>query len=316
MDLKFIHQAAENAAGNQTFQTAYLAASFSDGSCLRLNFDSAQSLDSTNLSFTKPRLDHSRPLTLSLRAEASNSTSVLFRFFIGSDRAIYLTYTLADTGASGCLQLPGHFDDVLFIKWQNAARQRSYPYSILLAGFDKGLISYYLVQVDVDRGQFRHFKVNEELVHYEKITFSFLKDHMIMTAGADCSLKIAVVDLSLDRTEIGFNRNETDFSKLSVCGPDEVVTHSEGGVSVWGLSTCQVRAEIAAEGEIRDHVVLEGGEKLVVVSRDCVSHLLTGYQLKRSGVSTEKAIQIKMYRLGSFLKSGFSLAHLVFTNRK
>ena len=292
MDLKFIHQTTENTAGNQTFQIAYLAASFSDGSCLHLNFDSTQSLDSTNLSFTKPRLNHSRPVTLSLRSEASNSTSVLYRFFIGSDRAIYVTYTLTDTDASGCLQIPGHFDDVLFINWQNAARQRSYPYSILLAGFDKGMISYYLVQVDVDRGQFSYFKVNEELVHYEKITFFFLKDHMIMTAGADCSLKIAVVDLNLDRTEIGFDRNETDISKLSICGPDQVVTHSEGSVSVWGLSTCQVTAKIAAEGEISDHVVLEGGEKLVVVSRDSVSHLLTGYQLKSSGVRTEKAIQI------------------------
>jgi len=224
-----------------------LIATFNDGSYVELNLNIEPELDdypfeTERIYFSKPQVDELRNITLSYKSFkiiGNQNKKIMYYMFIGSNGSIYITHSYQNN-KKFINEIPGNFDNGLFINWHNADLQRSYPNSIVIAGFDKGMISYYLVQIDLSSRQFRYIKVTEDLVHYEKITFIFLKDHMIMTARLDCSLKIFLIYLNPFLTEIKFDRSESDIEKMSISSENEVISHSERNFILWNLSTCKI----------------------------------------------------------------------------
>ena len=92
-----------------------------------------------------------------------------FQLFIGSNSHIYIVYTAGQMPekttrcpnedhqikTTKCLQIPGNFDDLFFVNWMSVKKSEDYPNSIIIAGCDRGNISYYMIQIDHEKGQFR-----------------------------------------------------------------------------------------------------------------------------------------------------------------
>lgn len=108
-----------------------------------------------------------------LRIRSNQSFIYDFFFFIGTDCHIYIFYT--NDEKYGMIEIPGEFNDVIILPWNSKADQSYMSESLMLATFYEGIIGYYFVQFDVDNNNYRYVKVSETPVHYEMITFYFVK---------------------------------------------------------------------------------------------------------------------------------------------
>ncbi len=174
---------------------------FCDGSVLMIPFFQYQSsinpikrleLSINPVLYVKPQIDELQNISFQFKNKMSNMNLIDYPFllFIGSNGWIYIQYKILTF--SGIVEIPGHFENLTLIQWdKNYDRNLG---GLVIAAFIGGMITYYVIQIDYESNKYKYYKASENVIHYENITFFFVKGHEIMTASLDSCLKVSHVD--------------------------------------------------------------------------------------------------------------------------
>ncbi len=59
------------------------------------------------------------------------------------------------------------------------------------------------------------------------LTFYLISDHMVLTTSMDTTLKVFITNTDIDKSELKFDRSETEITKLSLLGFTRAITQGK-----------------------------------------------------------------------------------------
>ena len=183
-----------------SFDVQFLMISFSDGSLMKLPIKQTSNEHDLNLEFNYFLIKFEKENNVSLKIiELNNEMSL----FLGSNKHVYV---IIDYESLNMMEIEGNFDNAIYITKQRVGCMSNGHFNL-----------YALVYNQKDSNTFYFVSLFSIEAHYEKITFSFIKDsEMMLTTSLDSTLRIFLIS-KLNENEkfrIKFDKNENYLSDL------------------------------------------------------------------------------------------------------
>ena len=195
------------------FNSLGVIVTFSDGSLALVD------LEKKRLKCFKPQIKNNENIQFKL-LEYKSISQMIMVLLLGSNKSIYVFYYEENRKKIKLIEIPGNFDNGYILKENK------------IACCKKGILYYY--QIQIFETNYSFININKINAHYDDITFSFVKDMMLLTASLDSTIKVFVTsrdNLEDDRKDdsVDFDALKTKINKLCVIDKKHVISIDESG---------------------------------------------------------------------------------------
>jgi len=239
--------------GFDNMDMCYLFISLNDGSIIFLN--DSYIINSNKYNYVKP-LINKKDVKFTFNGIYNGNKS--FILLIGSDNHIYL-YNLDD---DNFLEIPGNFEKVTLHKNNET-----------LVAFSNGTIKTFKFNFRKNSNNYNLIQLKTYDVHFDKTSFYFIKDDMILTTSHDSTMKINIlshkVNYNQTKKEFSIETCEKDINKLVYMNKiDQLISlmKNSNRLNIWNLSNGKILNELQSSNDITITNCLCISSSLVVIS--------------------------------------------------